>query len=147
MEKLLVKKLSSTAIIPTRATVGSAGYDLYADLENDVIILPGETKKINTGIAISLESGNYAAFIYARSGLASNYGIAPANCVGVIDSDYRGEIVVALKNSSSQAFTVQSGQRIAQMVLTFVLTPDTELTKDLDQTMRGEGGFGSTGEK
>lgn len=144
MRKLSITKLNPNAILPERKTEGSVGFDISACLENEVTVKPGETEKIGIGIAIALEQG-YAAFIYARSGLGINYGITPANCVGVIDSDYRGEIIVGLRNSSTEPFRVKHGDRIAQMIINKCELPKLELCESLDETKRGEGGFGSTG--
>lgn len=147
MSLLKVKKLNPNAKIPQRATEGSAGMDLYACIEEPVVIRPHERAMIPTGIAIALESPCYAALIYARSGLAIKKGIAPANCVGVVDSDYRGEVCVGLLNSSEEPFTVEPFERIAQMVISPVELPEIEEADSLDETERGAGGFGSTGKK
>lgn len=147
MSLLKVKKLNPNAKIPQRATEGSAGMDLYACIEEPVVIRPHERAMIPTGIAIALESPHYAALIYARSGLAIKKGIAPANCVGVVDSDYRGEVCVGLLNSSEEPFTVEPFERIAQMVISPVELPEIEEADSLDETERGAGGFGSTGKK
>ena len=144
MKKLLITKLNTNAILPERKTDGSVGFDISACLESEVTVKPGETEKIGTGLAIALEQG-YAAFIYARSGLGINFGITPANCVGVIDSDYRGEIIVGLRNSSTEPFQVKHGDRIAQMIIAKCELPKLEVCDSLDETKRGEGGFGSTG--
>ena len=144
MKHLSVKLLRNGARAPMRETPGSVGFDISACLEDSVTILPGETKMIGSGFAIALDPG-YAAFIYARSGLGIKRGIIPANCVGVIDSDYRGEIIVGLRNTSSETFTVNDGERIAQMVISKCELPDIALTDSLDDTTRGSGGFGSTG--
>ena len=144
MKNLPVKLLKSNAKLPVRVTEGSVGYDIAACIEDSVIIKPGETKMIGSGFAIALESG-YAAFIYARSGLGIKHGIVPGNCVGVIDSDYRGEVIVGLKNTSDMPFEVKDGDRIAQMVITKCELPEPLITEDLDETPRGAGGFGSTG--
>lgn len=144
MSEIKIKKLNENAIIPTRATNGSAGLDLYACLDNSETILPSETKLIKTGIAISIEK-NFVAYVYARSGLAVKKGITLANCVGVIDSDYRGEVCVALHNISKEAYEVKNGERIAQLVIQKVEYPTIIETENLDETKRGEGGFGSTG--
>ncbi|MDR2570737.1 MAG: dUTP diphosphatase [Oscillospiraceae bacterium] len=144
MKKLSVIRIHESANLPERKTEGSIGYDISACLDDEVTIIPGETKKIGSGFAIALEPG-FAAFIYARSGLGINYGIVPGNCVGVIDSDYRGEIIVGLKNTSDEQFTVKNGDRIAQMVIAKCETPQIVLCEDLDITKRGTGGFGSTG--
>lgn len=145
MNQLKIKKVSPRAILPARATVGSAGYDLYACLDAPLVIAAGQTVSVGTGIALGIGDSSVAAFIYARSGLASKHGIIPANCVGVVDSDYRGEVKVALKNLSATDFTVSHGDRIAQMVLAPVLLPQIQEVDTLDETVRGAGGFGSTG--
>ena len=144
MSEIKIKKLKENAIIPTRATNGSAGLDLYACLDNSETILPSETKLIKTGIAISIEK-DFVAYVYARSGLAVKKGITLANCVGVIDSDYRGEVCVALHNISKEPYEVKEGERIAQLVIQKVEYPTIIETENLDETKRGEGGFGSTG--
>lgn len=146
MSVLKIKKLKDNAKIPYRATPGSAGMDLYACIDEAVTIEPGERAMIPTGIAIALESPAYCAFLYARSGLAVKYGIAPANCVGVIDSDYRGEVCAVLQNYSREPFTVLNGERIAQLVIAPVELPEIEVVDELDDTARGTGGFGSTGQ-
>ena len=145
MDKLPVKRLKPTAILPSIQTSGSVGYDISACLDSDVTIAPGETFKVGSGLAIALEPG-YAAFIYARSGLGINNGIIPANCVGVIDSDYRGEVIVGLKNTSGTSFTVKNGDRIAQMIIAKCELPEIVPCDSLEDTARGDGGFGSTGE-
>ena len=127
MSVLKIKKLRDDAKIPFRATDGSAGMDLYACIDEAVEIMPHEIRVIPTGIAIELESADYVAYIYARSGLAIKNGIAPANCVGVIDSDYRGEICVGLLNQTEKAFTVNPEERIAQMVISPVILPTIEV--------------------
>lgn len=147
MSVLKIKKLRDDAKIPFRATDGSAGMDLYACIDEAVEIIPHEIRVIPTGIAIELESADYVAYIYARSGLAIKNGIAPANCVGVIDSDYRGEICVGLLNQTEKAFTVNPEERIAQMVISPVILPTIEVVDELSNTQRGAGGFGSTGKK
>jgi len=144
MKNLPVKLLKNNAKLPMRATNGSVGFDIAASLDETVVIKPGETKLIGSGFAIALSEG-YAAFIYARSGLGIKHGIVPANCVGVIDSDYRGEVIVGLRNNSVEPFTVNDGDRIAQMVITKCETPEPVLCDELDETPRGDGGFGSTG--
>lgn len=138
-----IKLLREGAVVPKRATEGSAGYDLYACLENDVTIAPREIKIIPTGISVMAEKDT-AVMIYARSGLSTKYGISLANGVGVVDSDYRGEVGVALINNGNKDFTVENGMRIAQMVITPILTPDLIVSDELSETERGEGGFGST---
>lgn len=142
--KINIKKLTEKATLPTYASEFAAGCDLYACLDNEEAIKPGETMLIKTGLAIELPIG-YAAFIYARSGLASKRGLAPANKVGVIDCDYRGEIMVALHNHSSEAQTILPNERIAQMVIAPYITADFNLVDELSSTERGQGGFGSTG--
>ena len=144
MEKVAVKKLREGAILPTFGSAQAAGADLYACLEQDVTIAPGETAFIPTGLAMELPRG-YAGLIYARSGLACKRGLAPANKVGVVDSDYRGEFIVALHNHGSQPQTIFSGERIAQLVVTPVLIPEYIEVETLSETDRGAGGFGSTG--
>jgi len=144
MRELQMKLLRENAEIPTRETAGSVGYDIKACLDNNIEISPGCTEKIGSGFSIALAPG-YAAFVYARSGLGINKGITPANCVGVIDSDYRGEVVVGLRNSSKTPFVVRHGDRIAQMVIQKCELPEIVLCDSLDDTMRGADGFGSTG--
>ena len=142
--KLKIKRLREGAVIPKRATAESAGLDLSALLEQPAVIAPGEIVKIPTGIAIGLEKGT-VGLVYPRSGLASKHGITLANCVGVIDSDYRGELLVPVTNHSGVPFTIESGDRIAQLVISPVLLPEVEEADSLDETERGAGGFGSTG--
>ena len=144
MGPIKVKKLRPGAHLPTYGTEFSAGADLYACLEADVTIGPGETKKIPTGIAMELPVDT-AGLIYTRSSLGTKRGLAPANKVGVIDSDYRGEISVVLHNHGKIEQVVQPGERIAQLVITPVLAPLYEETEELSDTNRGAGGFGSTG--
>ena len=144
MEPIKVKKLRENAILPTYGSAEAAGADLYACLEADVTIAPGKTAFIPTGLAMELPRG-CAGLIYARSGLACKRGLAPANTVGVIDSDYRGEFIVALHNHGDAEQTVSNGERIAQLIITPVLTPAYEETGRLSDTDRGMGGFGSTG--
>lgn len=139
--------LSKTAIIPQRQTIGSMGADLHADILSDIVILPGKTVKIPTGIAIGLPSNEYGAFVFARSGLGIKHGIAPANKVGCIDSDYTGEIIVGLHNSSDEPYIVKPGERIAQLVVMPVIPTNFVLVDTLEETERGAGGFGSTGNK
>lgn len=144
MNKIPVKILREGATLPTYGSAEAAGADLYACLTEAVTIAPGTTAFIPTGFAMAVPKG-CAGLIYARSGMACKFGLAPANKVGVIDSDYRGEILVALHNHSAEARTISHGERIAQMIITPVLTPGYELADDLDDTARGQGGFGSTG--
>ena len=141
-----IKKLRENAVIPTYGSEFAAGADLYASLDEAVVIEPGETKFIPTGFAFEITEG-YAGFVHARSGLACKRGLAPANKVGVIDSDYRGEVMVALHNHGKAAQTVEAGERIAQMVIAPYITASFILSDELDETVRGEGGFGSTGRK
>lgn len=141
---LHVKLLSETAQMPTRGSRGSAGYDLYADITDSVVIYPHETIKIPTGIAIALPQNTYGA-IYARSGLATKHGIAPANKVGVIDQDYRGEIIVALHNHSNTPYTLYPVDRIAQLLVCPYVPVELAQVDELDATERAAGGFGSTG--
>lgn len=141
-----IKKLNENAVIPTYGTEYSAGADLYACTDEDITINPGETKLIKTGIALEIPVG-YAGFIYARSGLASKKGLAPANKVGVIDADYRGEIMVALYNQSNEPQVIAAKERIAQLVIAPFLKVEFEETDKLTITVRGDGGFGSTGTK
>ena len=147
MERLQIKfkKLNANACMPTFGTEYSAGADLYS-AEEEVVINPGETAFIGTGIAVQIPTG-LVGLVYARSGLACKKGLAPANKVGVIDSDYRGEVKVALHNHGKEAQTVLKGERIAQMVITSYFACDYIESEELDQTVRGEGGFGSTGRK
>ena len=141
-----LKKLTPNAIIPTYGTAQSAGADLYSGMEQPVTIEPGKTEFIHTGIAIAIPEG-LVGLVYARSGMACKKGIAPANKVGVIDADYRGEIMVALYNHGNEAVTVEPGDRIAQLVLTPFITAAFDEVDSLDETDRGNGGFGSTGTK
>lgn len=152
MNKLLVKKLNPLAQIPKRQTEQSAGYDLCACFEQEdteTEIKSGETRIIPTGISLELEQDNLPAalLIYARSSIATKLGLAPANCVGVVDSDYRGEIKIALHNHSQISQTIKHGERIAQLIITPIITPEATEVKELSDTKRGEGGFGSTGIK
>lgn len=144
---LKVKKLNDRAIVPQIATAGSAGMDLRALIDSDIVIEPGCRALIPTGLAIALESNAYVAYIYARSGLAVKSGITLANCVGVIDSDYRGELKVGLINQSDVTYTVTDGERIAQLVIAPVIVPQICEVAELDETERSDGGFGSTGRK
>ena len=143
--KLLIKKLSENAVVPQRQTEFSAGYDLSACCDEPITVKAGQTVKVHTGVAMEIDGDkNTVGLIYARSGIATKFGIAPANCVGVIDWDYRGEVIVALHNSSENDFVINHGERIAQLVLAPVFTPDVEVVTDLSDTTRGAGGFGST---
>ena len=139
-----IKKVRENAIIPTYGSATAAGADLYARLGADAVIEPGKTVFIPTGIAMAVPVG-YAGLIYARSSMGAKRGLAPANKVGVIDSDYRGEVMVALHNHGTETQTVCHGERIAQLVVAPVLAPAFEEVEELDDTARGAGGFGSTG--
>ena len=139
-----VKKLHPNAQLPTYGSVEAAGADLYACLEQEVVIQPGETAFIPTGLAMEIPKG-FAGLIYARSGLACKRGLAPANKVGVIDSDYRGEFIVVLHNHGLQEQVIAHGERIAQLVITPVFTPGFTEVEELTDTQRAGGGFGSTG--
>ena len=141
-----IKKLNENAVIPTYGSEYAAGADLYACIDEAVTIEPGETAFIGTGIAMEIPMG-YAGFIYARSGLSCKKGLAPANKVGVVDADYRGEITVALYNHASEKRVVEPQERIAQMVIAPFLKDDFEEVNELSDTVRGIGGFGSTGSK
>ena len=140
-----VKKLRQNAVMPKRATEFSAGADLYACIDEPVTINPAELAKIPTGIAIELPQSNLAAFLFARSGLGVKHGITLSNSVGVVDSDYRGEICVGLCNVSDKPYTIQPNERIAQMVIMPVALADFIQADELNETKRGEGGFGSSG--
>ena len=142
--KMNVKKLNENAIIPTYGSAAAAGADLYACADADIVIESGATVLVHTGVAMAIPDG-YVGLIFARSGLATKRGLAPANKVGVVDSDYRGEIMVALHNHSSEAQTISHGERIAQMVFMPYAAADFDLVDELDSTERGAGGFGSTG--
>ena len=143
---LRIKKLRDNAQMPTYGSEFAAGADMYAAIDEAVTIGPNETKLIPTGLAFEIPEG-YAGFVYARSGLASKRGLAPANKVGVIDADYRGEVMVALHNHGTEAQTVEAGERIAQMIIAPFVAVNYVFSDELDDTVRGEGGFGSTGRK
>jgi len=143
--KALSPKIGDAIPAPRFATPGSAAMDLCACLDGDVTLKAGARQVLPTGIAIALPSADYVALICARSGLASKHGITMANGVGVIDSDYRGEIGVGLVNLGSEPYTVQPGDRIAQLMVVPVVQPTVTVAEDLDETDRGAGGFGSTG--
>ena len=144
MSVIRVKKLHPNAILPTYGTAEAAGADLYACLDEPIAVAPGQTVWIPAGFAMEVPKG-CAGLVYARSGMACKKGLAPANKVGVIDSDYRGPVTVVLHNHGSETQIISHGDRIAQMVITPVLTPAYEETDDLSNTGRGQGGFGSTG--
>jgi len=140
-----IKKLNNEAIIPTKGSIQAAGYDLYACAEKDVVIAPHSSVKVGTGVSMAIPEGYFGA-VFARSGLSSKQGLRPANCVGVIDSDYRGEVIVALHNDSEIEKTIDKNERIAQLVVMPYLSVEFQETDELDTTERGSGGFGSTGE-
>lgn len=147
MEKnnvLRMKKFREGAVLPQRQTEGAAGYDLCACLEEPVTLQPGEGYPFPTGLAAEIPQG-YAGMVFCRSGLGVKHGISLPNCVGVIDSDYRGELVVPLRNFGDGTYTIQPGERIAQLVIMPVLLPEIVEVEELSQTQRGQGGFGSTG--
>lgn len=145
MDTIRVKKLHPNAVLPTYGSAEAAGADLYACLDEAVTIAPGEVYWVPTGIALEVPKG-CAGLVYARSSMGAKRGLAPANKVGVVDSDYRGEIRVVLLNHSGQPQTLQPGERVAQFVITPVLTPAYEEVEQLSDTTRGTGGFGSTGQ-
>ena len=145
-QPVAVKKLNPNARLPVYGSEFAAGADLCACLDAPLTIAPGETVFVHTGLAMEIPVG-YAGLVYARSGLASKRGLAPANKVGVVDSDYRGELMVALHNHGAEAQTIEDGERIAQMVITPYLTAQFFETDELSDTVRGTGGFGSTGRK
>lgn len=142
--KVAVKKLSSDAVLPSLGSAYAAGADLYSIEE--LTLVPGETKLVHTGLAMEIPVG-YGGFIFARSGLATKKGLAPANKVGVVDADYRGEIMVALHNHGTQPQTVEKGERVAQMVIMPFLAAEYFEAEELSDTARGDGGFGSSGRK
>ena len=147
MKQLKIKKVRENAKLPTRGTVGSAGMDLYACIPEPITLKKGDKAVIPTGIAIGLDDPHFAAFVYARSGLAIKHGIGLLNSVGVIDSDYRGEICVGIIKQTDPEYTIQPFERIAQMVIQPVALPELVEVASLDETDRGAGGFGSTGKK
>ena len=142
--QIKIKKLRENATIPTRGSASAAGYDLYACLDAPVTVAPHATAMIGTGLSIAVPEGYFGA-VFARSGLASKKGLRPANCVGVCDSDYRGEYIVALHNDGETERVIESGERIAQLVVIPYLAVEFDLVDELDETERGAGGFGSTG--
>jgi len=145
MDKLKIKRIHPDAILPKRATNGSVGYDICACIAEPLKLSAGGRVAVPTGIAIAIEEPDVAAFIFGRSGLGVKHGITLSNSVGVIDPDYRGEIHVGLINRSNEDYTIQPGERIAQMILMPVELPELIECTELPQTMRGAGGFGSTG--
>ena len=146
MTEVRIKKLNKGAILPTYGSEYAAGADLYACTDGPITIGAGESVLVHTGIALELPVG-YAGLIYARSGLATKRGLAPANKVGVVDCDYRGEVMVCLHNHSGKDQVIDDGERIAQLVITPYITASFVETEELSDTVRGEGGFGSTGRK
>ena len=142
--KINIKRLTETAILPERGSAYAAGYDLFADLTENVEIKPHETKLIGTGLSMEIPEG-YFGGIFARSGLSSKEGLRPANCVGVVDADYRGEVKVALHNDGEVTREVKVGQKIAQLVVVPFLSVEFDEVDELSETVRGVGGFGSTG--
>lgn len=146
MAKVNIKKLNEKATVPTYGSEFSAGADLYALADEPITIAPHETVLVHTGVAMEIPTG-YVGLVFARSGLATKRALAPANKVGVIDSDYRGEIMVALHNHGNEAKTIENGERIAQLVLVPYIAAEFDEVDELSDTVRGEGGFGSTGRK
>lgn len=144
--KVKIERLNNLASMPTRGSTSAAGYDLYAATSYIIDIAPHSTVKIGTGLAMELPEGTFGA-IFARSGLATKKGLRPANCVGVIDSDYRGECIVALHNDTDEMMSIDPGERIAQLIVMKYPTVEFEEAEELSSTERGEGGFGSTGSK
>ena len=147
MDVLQIKKLKENAKVPTRGTQGSAGLDLCACIDEPITLNCGDTAVIPTGIAIALPSADYGAFVFPRSGIAVKHGIGLLNSVGVVDSDYRGEVMVGVINQKREAYTIEPGERIAQMVIMPVSMMPVEEVSELNETDRGDGGFGSTGKK
>ena len=139
-----IKLLNENAKVPTRGSEYAAGYDLYAATVNDIDIAPHSTVKIGTGISVELPNGTFGA-IFARSGLATKKGLRPANCVGVCDSDYRGEYIVAIHNDTDEMMTITAGERIAQLIVMPFVAVEFNTVDKLTETQRGDGGFGSTG--
>ena len=144
--KINIKRLTGSAILPERGSAYAAGYDLFADVNESVEIQPHETKMIGTGLAMEIPEG-YLGGIFARSGLSSKEGLRPANCVGVVDADYRGEVKVALHNDGEVVREIKAGQKIAQLVVVPFLGVEFDEVEELSETVRGVGGFGSTGKK
>lgn len=144
MKSLQVKLLRAGAVLPARATVHSAGYDLSACLEEPVLLKKGRRVTLPTGVAVALEEGT-VGLVFGRSSLGVKQGIAPSNAVGVIDADYRGELHVSLTNHTGEDYTIHPGDRVAQLVIVPILTPEVQTVEELPETARGDGGFGSTG--
>lgn len=145
-EVVNIKKLDDNAVIPTYGTEYSAGFDLYSVSDEEITIPAHETVLVKTGLAMEIPQG-YAGFIFARSGIATKRGLAPANKVGVVDADYRGEVMVALHNHTNENKKIEGHERIAQMVIMPFLTAEFNLVEELSETKRGKVGFGSTGQK
>ena len=143
--KLIFKKLDEKAVIPSRATKCSAGMDICACLDEPEVLMPGDIRMIPTGLTAETDEDDVALLIYPRSGLSTKFGVSLANCVGVVDSDYRGAWFIPLINNGKEPFTVENGMRIAQLIPTRVLFPDIEVSDSLTETERGSGGFGSSG--
>lgn len=141
-----IKKINNLAKLPTQGSPQSAGYDLYAATDYNIEILPHTTVKIGTGLSVELPQGTFAA-IFPRSGIATKQGLRPANCVGVIDADYRGQLIIALHNDTNEKQTIEPQERIAQMILLPYLKMNFNEVDHLSNTIRGEGGFGSSGKK
>lgn len=141
-----IKLLNENAKVPTRGSEYAAGYDLYAATDYDIEIAPHSTVRIGTGISVELPNGTFGA-IFARSGLATKKGLRPANCVGVCDSDYRGEYIVPMHNDTDEVMTIASGERIAQLIVMPFVGIEFNIVDELTETKRGDGGFGSTGTK
>ncbi len=139
-----IKLLNENAKVPTKGSEYAAGYDLYAATDYDIEIAPHSTVKIGTGISVELPNGTFGA-IFARSGLATKKGLRPANCVGVCDSDYRGEYIVPMHNDTDEVMTIASGERIAQLIVMPFVGIEFNIVDELTETKRGDGGFGSTG--
>lgn len=144
MEEIKIKKINKEAKFPTHGSEYSAGYDLYACIPTETIVKPFSTLEVGTGLAMALPEGTFGA-IYARSGLAIREHLRPANCVGIIDSDYRGEIKIVIHNDSEEIQKITPGERVAQLVLQKYIPMSFQEVDELDETTRGEGGFGSTG--
>lgn len=144
MEEIKIKKINKEAKFPTHGSEYSAGYDLYACIPTETIVKPFSTLEVGTGLAMALPEGTFGA-IYARSGLATREHLRPANCVGIIDSDYRGEIKIVIHNDSEEIQKITPGERVAQLVLQKYIPMSFQEIDELDETARGEGGFGSTG--
>ena len=144
--EIRVKRISETAVLPTRGSASAAGYDLYADLAENVEIAPHETKMIGTGLTMEIPEGYFGA-IFARSGLAARESLRPANCVGVVDSDYRGPFMIALHNDGETVRVIEPRERIAQLVVMPYLSVEFTESDELNETIRGSGGFGSTGKQ